>query len=228
MLQQERTGRRGLWVLVAWAALLCYATFSHQPPYMTEFGRWSRYVTTSGFLVSHLVGSILGAALGVLGFVALSFLLSLRGRNRMALWALVLSTLGAVLTTAIFGIAAFAQPAIGRAYLHGHTDARPLYDDVNGVPLLLTALAGVLTLSAGLVVYGIAVAKTRIAPRWAGVSLAIGGPLFAIVGVILADVVQSAGALLLLVGSAGVAWACRSSQEPAAAAEARPATDPGM
>ena len=29
--------RKGLWAAVVWAVLLCYATFSHQPPYQTDF-----------------------------------------------------------------------------------------------------------------------------------------------------------------------------------------------
>jgi len=41
----------------------------------------------------------------------------------------------------------------------------------------------------------------------AGVALAVGGPLFSIVGVLLANVVQSLGALLIVVGTAWLAWA---------------------
>jgi hypothetical protein len=211
----DRYTHRGLWALVVWAVLLFYATFTHQPPYMTRFGDWSRYVTQASFLVGHLVGSILGAAIGILGFVCLSVLLVERGAPRLGLWALITAVVGAVFTTAIFGVAAFAQPAIGRAYLAGHTDVVALYDDVNGAPLLLMALTGVLALSTGLILYGIAVIRTRLAPRWAGLALAVGGPLFAIVGVVLADIVQSIGAVLLTIGAAGVAWAQRQISVPA-------------
>jgi uncharacterized protein (DUF58 family) len=44
----------------------------------------------------------------------------------------------------VFGIAAFAQPAIGRAYTAGHADMVDLYNDVNGGPLIATAATGVL------------------------------------------------------------------------------------
>jgi hypothetical protein len=206
--------RRGLWALPVWAALLLFATLSHQPPYQTDFPAWSRYVTTDAFLVSHLVGSILGAGIGVLGFVALSIALFGNGAPRLALWGLVTGTLGNTLTTAVFGIAAFAQPAIGRAYLAGETAVDPLYDDVNGPPLLATALAGVLLLSAATIVYGVAVVRSGLAPRLAGVALAVGGPLFAIVGVILANVVQSVGAALLVIGTA---WIARAGQRRTAA-----------
>jgi hypothetical protein len=201
--------RRGLWALVAWAVLLFLATLTHQPPYQTDFAGWSGYVTTPQFLVSHLVGSILGAGLGILGFVALSVALVRRAAPRLALWALLTAVLGSTFTTAVFGIAAFAQPAIGRAYRAGHTDMVALYNDVNGGPLLATAAVGVLLLSAGLILYGIGVARSGLAPKPAGVALAVGGPLFAVVGVILADVVQSLGAVLLVVGAGWIAWSAR-------------------
>jgi hypothetical protein len=179
---------------------------THQPPYQRDFPGWFRYVTTTAFLVSHLLGSILGAGIGILGFVALAILLAERGRPRAATWALVTTVLGSIFATALFGIAAFAQPAIGRAYLAGHTDMVALYNDVNGAPLLSMAAPGVLLLSAGLILYGVAVARTRLAPKAAGVAMAVGGPLFAVVGVVLADVVQSVGAALLLAGALAIAW----------------------
>ena len=200
-----RHARRGLWFLVAWAVLLLLATFTHQPPYMTQFAAWSRYVTTGQFLTTHLVGSIAGAGLGVLGFMALSVVLAAHGAERLAIWSLITAVLGNVAVVAVFGVAAFAQPAIGRAYLAGHHDARPLYDDVNGVPLFATAGVGVLLLSVGLVLYGVAVLRTRLVGRLAGWALIAGGPLFALVGVILADAVQTFGALLLTVGAALIA-----------------------
>src|SRR5215475_8688584 len=111
----EMYARRGLWLLPVWAALLFYATFSHQPPYKTEFAEWSRFVTTTEFLASHLVGSIVGAAIGILGFVALAARL-IETAPRLAVFGLLTGVLGNTLTTAVFGIGAFAQPAIGQAY----------------------------------------------------------------------------------------------------------------
>jgi len=203
----ESYARRGLWALPVWAALLFYATLAHQPNYRTDFAGWSRYVSGTEFLVSHLVGSILGAGIGILGFVALSVMLADRAAPRLALWGLVTTVLGSTLTTAVFGIGAFAQPAIGRSYSAGHTDMVDFYNDVNGGPLLATAATGVLLLSAGLILYGIGVARSGLAPWPAGVALAVGGLLFAIVGVVLADFVQSIGAALLVIGTVWIAWA---------------------
>jgi hypothetical protein len=94
-----------------------------------------------------------------------------------------------------------------------------LYNDVNGAPLLSTAAPGVLLLSAGLILYGVAVARTRLAPKAAGVAVAVGGPLFAVVGVILADVVQSLGAALLLAGTLAIAWVGQREAVPGLAEE---------
>jgi hypothetical protein len=204
-----RMTRLFIWALPAWATLLLLATLTHQPPYQTRFGAWSRYVTTPEFLLSHLVGSILGGALGILGFVGLGlFLVGQEDRrtSRLAVPGVVCSVIGNVFVIAVFGIAAFAQPAIGRSYLAGHADVRPLYDDVNGVPLLVTALCGVLLLSLGVALLGLGIVRSGMVPSLAGWSLVVGAPVFAILGVVLADAVQTVGAALLLAGSLGTAY----------------------
>jgi hypothetical protein len=203
----------GLWSLVVWAALLFLATLTHQPPYQTRFGDWSRYVTTGSFLTSHLVGSIAGAAFGAVGFMALGIVLAARGALKVATVALVASVFGDVAITAVFGIAAFAQPAIGRSYLAGDRQVVALYDDVNGPALLSTAGAGVLLLSAGLMLFGVGVLRTRLTTKAAAWAVIVGGPLFAIVGVVLADVVQSVGAALLLVGTGWIAASARAGAD---------------
>jgi hypothetical protein len=103
--------RLGLWALPVWAMLLFYSTLSHQPPPQAQFAAWSRFVTTPEFLASHLIGSIVGAAIGILGMVALAVFLVGHRRPQAAVWGLVTGVLGTTLVTAIFGIAAFAQPA---------------------------------------------------------------------------------------------------------------------
>jgi hypothetical protein len=162
--------------------------------------------------VSHLVASILGAGIGALGFIALFQLLIHRGSGALALWALVMSVLGNTLVTAIFGTAAFAQPAIGRLYISGQTvQAMTMQDDIYGVPLTATALIGLLLLNVGLILFGIAVVGSGWLPRWAGVILIIAAPLFALVGVILADFVQTIGAAGLVFSTAWIAIRARRS-----------------
>src|SRR5712691_11385998 len=149
-----RAARLGLWALPAWAALLFAGTITHQPSWKTHLAGWCRYVTTPQFLASHLVASILGAGIGALGMVALGAVLASRGRPRAWLWAMVTGVLANVLFAAVFGIAAFAQPAIGRDYLAGHTaQARLLVTSaVNGGWLNVTGITGGILLAASAIV----------------------------------------------------------------------------
>lgn len=116
-----RAARLGLWALPVWAALLCVSTLTEQPNWQTHPADWSRYVTTPEFLASHLIASILGAAIGAVGLVALGAVLARRGHPAAGLAAMVTGVLANVLTASALGVAAFAQPAIGRNYLAGQT-----------------------------------------------------------------------------------------------------------
>ncbi|TMG41964.1 MAG: DUF4386 family protein [Chloroflexi bacterium] len=206
----DRYARLLVWALPIWAVLLFLGTLDHPPPPQTDFAGYAAFTTTTRFLVSHLAASILGAAIGNVGFAALFVLLVRRGSSGLALWALVAAVVGNTVATSVFGAAAFAQPAIGRIYLAGQTaSAVALQDDVYGVPLFATALVGVLLLASGLVLFGSAIIRSGWLPRWSGIVLVISAPLFAIIGVILADVVQSLGALGLVASTAWIAMSAR-------------------
>lgn len=60
-----------------------------------------------------------------------------------------------------------------------------------------------------MIVFGVGVIRAGLAPRLAGLALAVGAPVFAILGVALADIVQTVGAVLLVVGTVWLAWAAR-------------------
>jgi hypothetical protein len=218
----ERAARRGLWALPVWAVLLLVGTITHQPPPQTQLGNWSRYVTTPWFLASHLVASLLGAAIGTVGLVALAICLAGAGRTRGAVWGMVLGIIANTLVSALFGIAAFAQPAIGRLYLTGHTAlARVMYDGAaQGGWLEVTGITGVVLLTASLIVFGVTVARSGSLPRAAGIGLAVGGPLFAIVGFALDDFIETIAAALLVACTAWIAAAARHAAAPAATAGA--------
>jgi hypothetical protein len=202
----DRYARRGLWALPVWAVLLAIGTLTHQPSPTTDSPGYAAYITTTPFLISHLVASILGAAIGVLGFIALAALL-VRGRSAgMAVAALVITVLATTLATSVFGVAAFAQPAIGRAYLAGLTEQAIAFNsDVYGVPLFATALPGLLLFAVGVSLFGVAVARSTSLPKWAGIGLAVGGPLFALVGFLIGDV-QPFAAVLMALSTAWIAY----------------------
>ena len=202
----ERYARVLVWAAPIWAVLLFLGTLEHQPPPQTAFPEYANFITTTRFLISHLIASIFGAALGTLGLAALFVILVQRGAGALAMWAFVLFVIGNTLATSVFGAAAFAQPAIGHMYLSGQTaQAVALQDDVYGVPLFATALPGVLLLTIGLILFGVAVARAGWAPRWPGIIFAVSGPLFGIIGVILASVVQSVGAAGLVASTVAIA-----------------------
>jgi hypothetical protein len=214
--------RRGLWALPVWAVLLLVGTFSHQPSPQTQLGNWSRYVTTPWFLASHLVASILGAAVGTVGMVALAVCLAGAGRARGGGWGMVLGVTANTLLSAVFGIAAFAQPAIGRLYQAGHPAlAHVMYDGAaQGAWLVATGVTGAVLLSASLIVFGVMVARSGWLPRLAGIGLAISGPLFGIVGFALDDFIESIAAVLLIACTAWIAAAARRTVAPAEKASA--------
>ena len=197
-----RFARIGLWLIPVYGALLAVGTITHQPDYDTDFQGYAEYITTDRFLVSHLGASIAGAAIGLLGTVAaLAFLA--RGRAAtVAILGAACFIVGNVLFTALFGVAAFAQPAIGEAFLEGTPGVRELNDDVYGTPLFATAGTGFLFFVAAAILLGIAIARHSPALKWIGAGFAATLVLF-VVGFFMLEIAQPiGGALFALVGVA--------------------------
>jgi hypothetical protein len=163
-----RLAALGVWLLPLHALLLAISTLTHEPDHAEDFEAWSRYVTTDVFVVSHVGASIVGAGLGLVGTVC-AMVLMLRGAAAgAALVATALTIMGNVLFTGVFAAAAFAQPAIGRAFLDGVPGAEGLYDDVYGAPLLVTFALGALSFLAGALLLARALARTAPSLRGAG------------------------------------------------------------
>jgi len=66
----------------------------------------------------------------------------------------------------------------------------------------------------GIVVLGIAIASSRVLPRWAGIGMAVGIVVFGVIGVILADFVQSIGAALLIASTLWLAYSAQRAPAP--------------
>jgi hypothetical protein len=174
--------RIGLWALPIYGLANLLGTLSSQPDYHKAglFPAYARYIHTPEFLASHLTASILGTGIGLLGFTALFVYLASRLRSSVPVAAFVTTVLGSVYMVALFGVAAFAQPAIGKAFLAGHHDAIALNASVYGTPLNLTGAVGTMLFFAGTVLFAIAIARSRSLPRNAGIVLAASFPIFAI------------------------------------------------
>jgi len=218
-----RYARIGIWAVPIFAAMLFAGTITHQPPPQTELGQWSAFVTTNEFLFSHLVFSIGGAVFGAIGAVSFGVLLLELGSVKLGLWGLLTGVSANVIGASIFGIAAFAQPAIGRFYLAGHHDlAQGLYyDAAQGTPMDVVAVVFVVLIAASFILFGVAFARIKVMPRWAGIGYAVSGPLFAVIGVALDNWIQSVAATLMTASAVWMVIALRRTH-PAVALERAP------
>jgi hypothetical protein len=206
MTQQVHTfARRAIWALPVWAVLLFFGTFTHQPDPQTAFDDFAAYVTTNQFLFSHLINSILGAAIGSIGVIALMLLLQDSKAIGKALTGMVATVVANTLTSSIFGAAAFAQPAMGRLFLAGQENALDFYNNVYAAPLFLTALVSLLLFIAGGIFTGVAIAASGRWPRWTGWVYAVTTTGFVLSNFLL-PIGQSVTSALLIVATIAIAW----------------------
>ena len=199
----DNSTRLGVVALPVYGLLVFLSTLTHQPDPTTDFEAYARYVSTGSYLVGHLIGSILGATLGIFGAVSLGAYLAGTAASRSGLVAMVLNVAGLCLILTIFGMSTFATPAVGRAYLAGQENIVAVNQDIIGAPLILTALTGGLLYTAGTIVFGISIWRSGALPRWAGVLYAPTGLLISIVGLTL-GVAQTLGALLTIAAGAWI------------------------
>jgi hypothetical protein len=100
---------------------------------------------------------------------------------KRARWGFVTSAIGQIGLASIFGVAAFAQPAIGRAFLDGErTVAETINADVYGGPLFATAGLSLLAFVASGIFLGGAARRVGTWPRWTGVTFTTSIAVFAV------------------------------------------------
>jgi len=68
--------RIGLLALPIYGLLTFWGTLTHQPDPNADFEAYARYISTTYYLINHLVGSIGGTILAIFGAVALGLYLS--------------------------------------------------------------------------------------------------------------------------------------------------------
>jgi hypothetical protein len=206
MTQQVRKFARGaLWALPVWAALLFYGTLTHQPDPQKDFAGFAAYVITNEFLLSHLVASIGGAAIGSVGVIGLMLHLQDSKAAGRALIGMVATVAGNTLVASIFGVAAFAQTAMGRMFLAGQQNALDFYNQVYNDTLFGTALFALVLFMTGGVFIGNAIAACGFFPRWTGWVYAISTVGFVLSNFLL-DIGQSISSALLFIATVAVAW----------------------
>jgi hypothetical protein len=206
MTQQVRAfARLALWALPVWAAMLFLGTLTHQPDPQKDFAGFAAYVTTTSFLFSHLINSITGAAIGSIGVVGLMLCLQdskVAGRAIAGMVAMVISN---TLVSSIFGVAAFAQTAMGRLFIAGQQNALDFYNEIYNGTLFGTALIALLLFMTGGILMGNAITASGFFPRWTGWIIAISMVGF-VLSAFLLDIGQSIFSALLFIATIIVAW----------------------
>jgi hypothetical protein len=208
--------RVGLFALPVYGLLTAYATLEPQPDQVRDPDGWARFVSSTSYLVGHVVGNVIGTALVIFGTFALGAFLATSRAPRLALWGMVLAVAGHILFTVPGAISTFATPAIGTAYLAGNRDVMALE-----FPPVMTAILalGLLLAVIGNTILGVAIWRSGTLPRWAGVIWIVGTLIFYVLGAALGMATtgaslptQPVGAALLAISGAWIAWAALRSQ----------------
>jgi hypothetical protein len=214
----------GLLGLPLYGALTFFSSLDPQPDPSTQYEAWSRFVTTNGYVLKHLFVSILGIVFQIFGTIALGAYLTSSRAGRMGLVAMVITVFGSALFLTIGGVSTFSAPQEGHAYLAGIEGYHKLPSILANTLQMATLGVSILLGFVGNVLLGVAVWRSGILPKWAGALWAFAPVLMYIFGLVYALTIGAnatpptvpAGAVLLVISGAWMAWSVLS--RPSAAA----------
>ena len=202
--------KAGLVALPLYGLILGFTTLKPQPDQVADPEGWARFVSSTSYLVEHIASSVVGPVLVIFGTLALGALVSHSRAPRLAVWGTVLAVAGQILFMVPGTISTFAIPAIGAAYLSGNREVMalefsPVLAAIIGVALLLAV--------SGNTILGLAIWRSGVLPKWAGVMWIAAAVIFYVLGAFLGMATtgaslptQPVGALLMTVSSAWIAW----------------------
>jgi hypothetical protein len=204
----------GLLGLPLYGALTFFSSLNPQPDPNTHYDAWARYVTTDSYVLKHLFASDIGLILAIFGTFALGAYLARSRTGRMGLMAMVITIFGSALFLTVGGVSTFAVPEQGQMHLQGIEGYRDMTSILAQTAMLATMGVGMLLMLVGNVLLGIAVWRSEILPRWAGVLWVVGSalPLMGMVYALLPIGADSTpptvpmGAVLLVISGAWMAW----------------------
>jgi hypothetical protein len=217
--------------LPLYGILTFWSSIDPQPDPSTHLEAWSRFVTTNHYVLGHLLGSILGLIFLIFGTFALGVYLATSRAGRLGLVAMVITVLGSALFLPLQGISTFSAPKEGQAVLAGLEEYSKLpaifADTVFGVTFLLVIVLQFV----GNILLGVAVWRSGTLPRGAG-ALWAAAPAIMYLSLVYAATIGPAstpptvpaGAVLLVISGAWMAWSVlrRPSAAQAAGVQARP------
>lgn len=160
--------RLGLLALPLYGLLTFWTTLDPQPDPSKHYEAWSRYVSTTHYVVAYVLGSGFGTILAIFGVFALGAYLTGSRAGRLGLVAMVITVLGQALFLMVVGVSAFSAPAEGQAYLAGIEEFAQLSPNFASAALGITGLLAVLLGFMGNVLLGLAVWRSETLPKWAG------------------------------------------------------------
>ena len=214
--------RAGLMALPIYGLLTFATTFDAQPDQVKHPEAWARYVSSTSYLVTHMLAATGGTILAIFGVFALGAYLAASRSERLGLAAMVTAAAGHALLMVPSVISTFATPAIAEAYLAGMEGV------IKGVEfhpaMTIIYLLGLSLAFVGNVLLGVAVWRSGTLPKWAGAIWAASVPTFYLLGALLGIVTtggslltQPVGALLMAIGGG---WMALSAMRRPSSAEA--------
>ena len=180
----------GLIGLPLYGALTMWSSITPQPDPGTQFDAWAKFVTTNEYVIGHLLGSGGGLIAGIFGTFALGVVLAGTRARNLGLTGMVIAILGAALFLLPMGVSTFSAPSEGFAYLEsGVQPAAPvpsLASQLMGASILVVIVLGLV----GNVLLGIAIWRSHVLPKWAGVLWAAAPILMYPLGVVYALIIN--------------------------------------
>jgi len=205
--------RLGLLALPLYGLLTFWTTLDPQPDPSTDFEAWARYVSTNYYVLSHLLGSILGLVFAIFGVFSLGAYLAKDRAGRLGLVAMVITVAANALFLSLLGVSAFAAPQEGQAYLAGIEEFAQLEPGFAVYAQGATFLVVILLLFVGNVLLGVAVWRSGTLPRWAGAIWVASALLLYPLGLVIAMTITGStpptalvGAMLVVISGGWIAW----------------------
>lgn len=174
----------------------------------------AQVLSSTGYFVSQFVGNVLGFTLLIFGVIALAVYLGNTSVKGLVLGAMVLSLMGIALLLSVSGVAAYALPVVGQAYLDGQQDfidlgsqqgAKGIVVAILGSPAREIVILVFFLYSAGFILFGIAVWRSGVLRKGPAIPLALHAPLFSSFIHPYPNWSSIVGALLFIFGSSLIA-----------------------